>query len=51
MFNQVLNPFGSVFAVWLVALAPVAVLLFLLVALIAFIFIKGFGAAATPGNV
>jgi multiple sugar transport system permease protein len=31
--------------------SAVSVLLFLLVALIAFIFIKGFGAAATPGNV
>jgi len=30
--------------------SAVSVLLFLLVALIAFIFIKGFGAAATPGN-
>jgi hypothetical protein len=27
MFNQVLNPFSSVFSVWLVALVPVAVLL------------------------
>jgi lactate permease len=33
MFNQVLNPFSSVFAVWLVALMPVAVLLFLLAVL------------------
>ena len=33
MFNQVLNPFNSVFAVWLVALMPVAVLLFLLAVL------------------
>jgi multiple sugar transport system permease protein len=30
--------------------SAVSVLLFLLVALIAFVFIKGFGAAATPGN-
>jgi len=33
MFNQVLNPFSSVLAVWLVALIPVAVLLFLLAVL------------------
>ena len=33
MFDQVLNPFGSVFAVWLVALIPVVVLLFLLAVL------------------
>ena len=33
MFDQVLNPFGSVFAVWLVALIPVGVLLFLLAVL------------------
>ncbi len=33
MFDQVLNPFPSVFLVWLVALIPVALLLFLLAVL------------------
>ena len=33
MFDQVLNPLPSVFAVWLVALIPVALLLFLLAVL------------------
>src|SRR5215472_11340319 len=33
MFDQVLNPFPSVFLVWLVALIPVALLLFLLAGL------------------
>ncbi len=33
MFNQVLDPFGNLFATWLVALVPVALLLFLLAVL------------------
>jgi hypothetical protein len=33
MFDQVLNPFPNVFVVWLVALIPVVVLLFLLAVL------------------
>ncbi|HEY5205016.1 MAG TPA: L-lactate permease, partial [Roseiarcus sp.] len=33
MFDQVLNPFGSEFLVWLVALIPFALLLFLLAVL------------------